>query len=170
MNKSTQQAQVDDFFLRKAYQYAREQSTDPSTQNFAIIVDPRDNCIISQGPNRFPKGVHESPMRWERPLKYSYVEHAARNAIYAAARQGISTFKTVMYCPWFACADCARGIIEAGISEVVGHAASIHKSRPDWQKSIDVALDMLCEAGVKLRYVDGHLGCSIRFDGNIVTV
>lgn len=167
---SNKQALLDNHFIRLAYKHARAESTDPSTQNFALIVDPRDNCIISQGPNRFPKGVKETEARWQRPLKYSYVEHAERNAIYAAARQGISTLKTIMYCPWFACADCARGIIECGISEVVGHNAAIHKTRPDWQKSIDAALDMLCEAGVKLRFVEGHLGHMIRFDGNLIEV
>ena len=35
--------------------------------------------------------------RWERPEKYSWVEHAERNAIYAAAREGVRLAGATMY-------------------------------------------------------------------------
>jgi dCMP deaminase len=153
-------------WLLDCYEVAAALSTDPSTQNAAVIVVA--GIPACWGVNRFPHGVVDKPERWERPAKYQYVEHAERNAIYAAARHGIQTLGATMYCCWHACADCSRAIIEVGIAEIVGH-------RPDWRKddrwaaSVAIGHEMLREAGVKMRWVDGHLGAApIRFDGKIV--
>ena len=40
--------------------------------------------------NTFPKGVKSSKERLERPLKYFYIEHAERGAVYEAAKLGVS--------------------------------------------------------------------------------
>lgn len=152
-------------YLIEAYRVAVARSTDPSTQNGAIIV--RGKKIIATGANHFPKGVKETSTRWERPAKYAWVEHAERNAIYDAAKNGTYTTKdTTMYCPWFACADCARGIIQAGITEVVGHNCPLHEGgSQSWKDSIAIANEMFKEAGVKTRYLDGTVGLKIRFNG-----
>jgi dCMP deaminase len=155
-------------WLRYAYSVAADLSTDPSTQNGAVLVDfkyPGGFAIVGAA-NCFPRDVQESPERWQRPLKYSYVEHAERNAIYTAARGGAVTDGLTMYVPWFACADCARAIIQAGIAEVVGHKAIFDKTMERWKDSIAVAHSMLTEAGVRYRMVEGELGArSVRFDG-----
>lgn len=156
------------YYLRHAYKVAAEFGTDPSTQNGALLVD-RYGAILVAAANRFPAGVRETAERWERPLKYAFVEHAERNAIFSAAREGVRTEGLTMYCPWFACADCGRAIIQAGVTEVVGHDFPLHRSRPDWRKSIEVALAMFEEAGVKTRLVPGEVGgVTIRFDGKPV--
>jgi len=151
-------------YLREAYQVAIKYSTDPSTQNGAVIV--RDGEIVASGANHFPSGVQESDTRWQRPLKYQFVEHAERNAIYDAASRGIPTRGTTMYCPWFACADCGRAIIQAGVVEVVGHDTPLHATSPNWKDSIAIALQMFEEAGIKYRHVSGEIGEVIRFNGN----
>lgn len=156
-------------WLRYAYSVAADLSTDPSTQNAAVLVDfellPEGFTPVGAA-NCFPRDVAETPERWERPLKYSYVEHAERNAIYTAARGGVETEGLTMYVPWFACADCARAIIQAGIVEVVGHKAIFDKTMERWKDSIAVAHGMLTEAGVKYRMVEGELGArQVRFDG-----
>lgn len=163
--------EIDRSHLRYAYQIAAEQSTDPSTQNGAVLVtfnhcpSPQGLVLISAA-NHFPRGVEETHIRWDRPLKYSYVEHAERNVIFAAARCGIITEGLTMYVPWFACADCARAIIQAGISEVVGHKAIFDKTMERWKDTIAVAHGMLTEAGVRFRMLEGELGArSVRFDG-----
>lgn len=154
------------YFLKTAYEYAAEFSTDPSTQNGAVIV--RDGQILCAGANHFPRDIKESPERWERPLKYSYVEHAERNTIYVAAKSGIKTEGTTMYCPWFACDNCARGIIQAGIIEVVGLQRPNDLTPDHWKSSIQVALDMLTEAGIKMRWIDKLVGVKLRFNGEVV--
>jgi dCMP deaminase len=155
-------------FLKKAYEIASTWSTDPSTQNGAVLV--RDGLVVASGANHFPSGVVYSPDRWERPAKYQYVEHAERNVIYDAASRGVATAGTVMYCPWYACSDCARAIIQAGVVEVVGHDTELHKRSPHWQDSIRVAYQMLEEAGVKMRHAAGYFGVVIRFNGEEVEV
>jgi len=160
-------------FMIEAYRYAMENATDPWTQNGAVIV--KDGNIIAYGANHFPRGVQESDERWKRPLKYSFVEHAERNAIFDATRKGVSTKGTVMYVPWFACADCGRAIIQAGISEVVGHIGPekwyLEDNREDWGDSIKHSLEMLDEAGVKYRWINDKIGngIKIRFGGKIRT-
>jgi dCMP deaminase len=155
-----------------AYRIAENLSTDPSTQNGAILVNPHTGFIVSHGANHFPRCVKETPERWERPLKYSYVEHAERNCIYLAAQMGVPTNGIIMYCPWFACADCARAIIQAGIAEVVGHDynqdGSVGSSSR-WTDSVEIGDQMLTEAGVKFRRLPGKIGgVKIRFNGGIL--
>lgn len=147
-------------YLQEAYMFARYNSTDPSTQNGALIVNhqPLNDLRIGEGANHFPKGVAESNSRWERPVKYEYVEHAERNAIYDAARHGRSTAGATMYCPWFACMDCARAIIQSHITTVVGHKAIFDITPERWRGSIQRAFDMLEEAGVDTLLYEGEIG------------
>jgi dCMP deaminase len=150
-------------FLEDAYKAAMILSTDPRTQNGAILV--LQNGFILRDANHFPTGVTETPERWKQPLKYKFVEHAERNVILQAARIGYSTLNATMYVPWFACADCARSIIQAGVKKVVGHDAPFH-NRPDWQNNIDVADTMLKEASIDfIRIVHKFSGIEILFDG-----
>lgn len=96
-------------------------SDDPSTQCSALIVDS-DLNILAGSYNSFPNNVAITKERLERPKKYEFMEHAERNAIYAAAKQGISTLNTTMYLNYFpsCCSDCVRAIVQSGIKTVVG--------------------------------------------------
>lgn len=97
-------------------------SKDPNTKLGCIIVGP-DNEIRSTGFNSFPRRVRdlrdEVPERFERPAKYKWIEHAERNGIYNAARCGIALKGCRLYIGIIPCVDCARAIIQAGISEVI---------------------------------------------------
>ena len=155
-------------YLRIAYKTAATLGTDPSTQNGALLVDEGGNILIAVG-NHFPYGVKSSDERWQRPLKYSFVEHAERNAIYMAARKGIQTLGLKMYCPWFACPDCARAIVQAGIKEVTGHDFDLHKTAAHWLELIAIADQILTEGKVEFRRVPGKIGdVKIRFNGQEV--
>jgi dCMP deaminase len=130
-------------------------SPDPSTQNGAVLAT-QDGRVVhcSIRCNEFPAGVHYRVERWERPAKYSYIEHAERNSIYACARYGVRTERLVMYCPWAACADCARGIIQARLSKLVTLAVTDGDTNDRWADTIGVAMKMLHEAGVEVEYMD----------------
>jgi dCMP deaminase len=154
-------------YLKTAFENARDNGTDPSTQNGAVIVNA-DGWIVGEGANHFPKGVVESYKRWERPLKYQFVEHAERNAIFNAAKDGRRLAGAVMYCPWYACADCSRAIIQAGISQVVGHQKCFDLTPDHWKDSIANAFLMFEEAGVKTRTISDDIGVVIRFNGEQV--
>lgn len=147
------------YYLRKAYRLAQHNSHDPRTQNGAVIVDPDNGKVIGMGVNCFPSGVHNYSERLERPAKYAWMEHAERNAIFWAAKNGNSTYGAIMYCPWFSCADCARSIIQAGISRVIGHKQVFEQygSGP-WDESINIGNQMFKEAGVITELYDGEIG------------
>lgn len=141
--------------LRVAYEHATR-SDDPNSQNGSLLVN--DGLIIATACTRLPKGVHRKPERFQRPTKYKYIEHAERNAIFAAARAGKSTEGATLYCPWFACEECSRAIIEAGIKRIVGHKQVLERTHNQWKASCEVGYEMLAEAGVEIELYDGRIG------------
>lgn len=144
--------------LKMAYVAAQE-SNDPSTQNAALLVD-ENGIMVAHDINRFPNKVLETKERWERPLKYKIIEHAERNVLYGAARNGTKTDGLIMICPWAACSDCARGIIQAGISILITHKQAHDRSPDFWSQEIGIAFQMLEEAGVEVIMYDGKIGVS----------
>jgi dCMP deaminase len=142
-----------EYFINIAEQ-VKLKSKDNKTQIGVVIVG-KDNEIVSTGYNSFPRGIDDNiDERQERPEKYFWFEHAERNAIYNAARIGVSTLGTTMYMTCgLSCADCARGIINAGISKIVlrkGKGANNQK----WQESAERSVQMFKEAGIVVEYYD----------------
>jgi len=161
-------------YMKEAYKVATMLSTDPSTQNGAILVDEKGE-IVAWGANHFCYGVQETEDRWKRPKKYKFVEHAERNAIYHAAERGIATRNTTMFCPWAACSDCARAIIQCGIKQVVTHHDPCADERFGmassimWLEEIKFAMEQFKEAGVTVRWLSEPINdYTIRFNGTEV--
>jgi dCMP deaminase len=151
-------------YLREAYKIGALYSTDRSTQNGAILVGW--GTIFAWGANRFPEGVEETEARLERPAKYDFVVHAETSVIYHAAKKGISTRGLILYAPWSACCECAKGIIESGILRVVAHRTIMDASYNQWVKSIETAKTMFKEAGVIYEQYDGKIGgVEVLFNG-----
>jgi dCMP deaminase len=141
-----------ELFLNMA-QLVSKKSKDRSTQVGAVIVG-EDNEVLSVGYNGFPRGINDDiECRHERPMKYEFTEHAERNAIYNAARQGIRLKGSTLYLTWFPCPDCARGIIQAGITKVVGTQKNYEGNGQDWQARFEHTKEMLEEAGVAVEIV-----------------
>ena len=107
-----------EYFLNIAEQI-KLKSKDESTQIGAIIVG-MDNEVLSTGYNSFPRGLDDTiKERQERPEKYFWIEHAERNAIYNAARIGVSLKNSTIYLTsGVPCMDCARAIVNVGIQVV----------------------------------------------------
>ena len=127
----------------------KKRSIDRSVQVGCVIVD-KDNSILSTGYNGFPRGVTEGyEERHERPLKYKYTEHAERNAIYNAARNGVKLKGSTIYQKMWPCTDCARGIIQSGIKDIVvdsrGYNESVKAWSERWKEDINIAHEMLYE-------------------------
>lgn len=159
---------TDAHYLREAVNWAMECSHDPCTKNGAVLV-ARDGKMVGAA-NRFPLSVQHRPDRLERPMKYRWIEHAERAVIYEAALSGVSTLKSRLYCPWFACCDCARAIIMAGVKEVIGHAKCREATPERWAAEILAAETMLAEAGVGMRLIFDTLDKTILFDGKEMTL
>lgn len=150
-----------DIHFIKMAELNASKSKDRSTKVGALIVGP-DNEIRSAGFNGFPMGTNDDVgCRHERPAKYLWTEHAERSSIYLAARTGTPLKGCRMYLNWFPypCADCARGVIQSGIIEVIGPnrpfvSANNPKGRADWEASFVVTREMFQESGVTWRVVE----------------
>ncbi len=110
----------DEYFMGVA-QLASQRSKDPNTQVGACIVDG-DKRILSTGYNGFPHGCSDDDFPWGRnadegETKYAYVVHAELNAILNA--RGKTLAGSTLYVGLFPCNECAKAIIQAGISEVI---------------------------------------------------
>lgn len=112
----------DEYFMAIA-KLSAMRSKDPSTQVGACIVD-KNNRILSIGYNGAPNGYSDDIFPWDREgneldTKYPYVVHAERNAIlnYRGSRKDFEGAK--IYVDLFPCNECAKEIIQAGISEVI---------------------------------------------------
>lgn len=142
----------DQKFLRVALEIA-SWSKDQSTKVGAVIVNS-DNEIVATGYNGMCRGINDDvEERHQRPTKYMWFEHGERNAIYSAARRGVSVKGSTIYVVSFPlkfppCADCARGIIQSGITRVVQEPYVGDASR--WKESTDATMQMFTEAGIIL--------------------
>jgi len=127
-----------------------EWSKDPNTKIGAVAIGSKGQ-ILSTGYNGFPRGIKDTPKRLnDRELKLSLVVHAEMNAIYNASYSGISLDGAILYV-WGlpVCSDCAKGIIQAGISKVVVSQSCLEK-RPHWNESWKKSVAMFKEAGVNV--------------------
>jgi len=124
-----------------------------------VIISPGGK-LLCEACNTYPRGIRDGIReRTEPPLKYIWIEHAERNAIYLAARRGISTEGCTMIVELTPCVECARAIIQAGVVQVVingGRSAEYSGDRYSGEHS--TALAMLAEAGIAVRSIDPGVG------------
>jgi len=148
----------DELFMRHVYLIGSK-SKDISTQIGAILV--QDGGVVSEGYNGICRN-DKATERNKRPEKYYWFEHGERNAVYNAARNGIKTFGSIMYTNSTPCTDCARAIIQAGITEIVLHKQWENlwdKIKGEkWNGHDDRSMIMFNEAGVAARWFDKELG------------
>jgi len=110
----------DEYFMGVALLSAHR-SKDPSSQVGACIVN-QEKKIVGVGYNGFPKGIDDDVLPWDREgdfleTKYPYVCHAELNAILNSISRDLAG--TSIYVALFPCNECAKAIVQAGISEVV---------------------------------------------------
>lgn len=108
----------DEYFMGVSL-LAAKRSKDPNTQVGACIVS-RENVILSTGYNGFPIGCSDDVFPWEREgkeTKYPFVVHAELNAILNSSGKSLKGAR--IYVDLFPCNECAKAIIQSGISEVV---------------------------------------------------
>ncbi len=150
----------DEYFMGIALLSARR-SKDPNTQVGACIVS-NANKIMSVGYNGFPLGCSDEEFPWEREgneydTKYPYVCHAELNAILNNAGGDLRGCK--IYVALFPCNECAKAIIQSGITEVV-YLSDKYADTPGTRAS----KRMFNAAGVKLRkLILSHDSLTINF-------
>jgi len=136
-----------EYFLSVAMLSAMR-SKDPSTQVGACIVN-EEKRIVGIGYNGFPKGCGDDELPWARhssqganATKYPFVCHAEMNAI--LNKNSASCAGCTMYVVLFPCNDCAKLVIQSGISRII--FISDKYSETDSVKASKLMLDM---AGVE---------------------
>lgn len=148
-----------DKFFFEMCKFIGNKSKDPRTKVGCVIVDSKQS-IRSTGFNGPPRGCNDERIigrvhiyDYKKNIitslkkKYLYFEHAERNAIYNAARIGVRLEGCIMYVNWQPCADCARAIIQSGISIVKIANKLIPKH---WAASCAVGKMMMLESGVEV--------------------
>lgn len=121
-------------------------SKDPRTKVGCVVVDQKKR-VVSIGYNGFPRGVDDDPDRYEdRDTKLLFVAHAERNALDNAP---LLVEGCTMYVPLMPCNECAKSIIQKGITKVITY-------RPDSDDRFhwDITREMFEEAGVELVEID----------------
>jgi len=116
----------DECFMRIAHVIA-ERSKDPNTQAGSVLVNNK-NVVVGLGYNGWPRGIENDKLPWDRKgklydTKYAYVVHAEENAIYNANAQ---TQGGTLYCTLFPCNECAKTIVQCGITHVVYESDAYH--------------------------------------------
>ena len=138
----------DEYFMGVAI-LSGQRSKDPNTQVGACIVN-RDHRIIGVGYNGFPAGCNDDKFPWSREgdfldTKYPYVVHAELNAIL----NSIKNLKDcIIYVALFPCNECAKAIIQSGITEIV-----YLSDKYDGTDIVTASKAMLKDAGIKLRQI-----------------
>ena len=120
--KRTEVISWDEFFMRVAVA-ASLRSKDPNTQVGACIADV-NHRILSVGYNGTPIGLDDDEFPWDAsddPLrdKHSYVIHAEANAILNYRGTLADMTGATVYVTLFPCQECAKMLVQAGITEVV---------------------------------------------------
>jgi dCMP deaminase len=151
---------IDDRRFLLLCEEVREHSHDPDRKVGAVIIDGAGQKL-AVGANAPPPplgltaaGSHEA-IAHDPNWKYFMLEHAERNAIFAAYNQGKSLVGATMYGTLFPCADCARAIVAAGLSRVVVLGLDKNPARDaKWLEHYRYAECILTMAGIAVEIVD----------------
>ena len=135
--------------LRKAYIYALQESDDNVTMNGSLLFRPGAGALLGSA-NKYPNNLTVLPHMRERPSKYDYIVCAERNLIYESSKKGISANGCVLYCPFVACPECAKAIVQSGVTKVVGHENIMNIIPERWFDRIAIGLDILRQGNVEV--------------------
>lgn len=135
----------DQYFMGMAHLSAMR-SKDPNTRVGACIVNPQKR-VVGLGYNGFPYGCEDDEFPWARDgqfleTKYPYVVHAELNAILNSIQD---LHGCTLYVSLFPCNECAKAIIQAGITCVV-----YESDMYDGTEGNIASKRMFHDAGVKL--------------------
>ena len=164
---------LDQHFMRIAEYYGRYAKCF-SRHVGALLVDFTGSPkVISLGRNGPPSGVQHCNTRNEngeeicprqlqgyasgQGLSLCTAAHAERNAIALAAREGKRVEGCTLYANTCApCLECAKSVVNSGISEVVVEEFEAYETQPI------TGMQLLLEAGVKIRPYSALVGQSLR--------
>lgn len=160
---------VDKMYLLNAFAMARH-STDHRTQVGATLVIPTQGPLISAW-NAVPQSLSAAGYPRTPEHKNYCTEHAERAVLYKALQNGLPVRGLHLYGTWAACAECARAIIEFGVTRVVTSSALLDNTPERWRDSIREGLTMMRDSGIQVVGWRGDLviPSSILFNGDRIS-
>lgn len=128
-------------------------SKDPSVKVGAVAIGFKGQ-VLSQGYNGFPKQFNDSLDIYKTSeLKKKYIIHAEMNCIYHATLNGISLEGSTLFVYGLeVCHECAKGIIQVGIKEVVTYSPNPPKRK--WLESFKTSEELLAKSNIN--YIKLH--------------
>ncbi|XP_046665339.1 deoxycytidylate deaminase-like isoform X1 [Homalodisca vitripennis] len=120
-SKRTDYLEWPEYFMSVAF-LAAKRSKDPCSQVGACIVN-KQHKIVGTGYNGMPTGCSDDEFPWAKECdskldsKYLYVCHAEMNAI--VNKNSTDVRGCTIYVGLFPCNECAKIIIQSGITEVI---------------------------------------------------
>lgn len=121
-------------------------SKDPRTKVGAVVVGRPGE--VSLGYNGFPRGVEDTEERLNnRALKHKYTQHAERNVL---DNTRFDTNGATLYVTMFPCSECAKSIINKGITCVVCPPPS---EEEPWKSDAEFSRVLFEEGGVRLSFL-----------------
>lgn len=134
--KEEKQRQFDKSYLDMAEVWSKN-SYCKRRQVGALLV--KERMIISDGYNGTPVGF-DNICEDEEGKTYPYVLHAEANAITKIAKSGNSSIGATMYVTTSPCLECAKLIIQAGVTRLV-YRNKYHRTD---------GVDLLTKAGIEV--------------------
>lgn len=120
--------------------------------------------VLSAGYNGWPRGLDgedafhkKGSMLSRMDLPKSLTVHAEENAVCNACLNGISLCRSTLYvCPMFPCVDCAKMIIQVGISQICyKNTETLEKVDSKWDVDWQISKELFRETGIKVTRIDG---------------
>jgi dCMP deaminase len=136
--------------LEEAIAVARRSPSRPRKVGAVLVL--ADGKTTLAACNDFPAGVRDLEERHAHPERLLWIEHAERNAIFAASRAGLATAGATLIATFHPCADCARAIVQAGIATV--HTLAPDFADPLWGAAFRCSHAILEEGGVRVVYLE----------------
>jgi len=99
----------------------RERSIDQSTKCGCVITD-QEGAILGTGYNSPVMGAIDAnmPIKRDDPDRYIVMIHGEENAIFLAAKNGVSLRNSIFYITGLPCVDhCLKAIVQVGASKIV---------------------------------------------------
>jgi dCMP deaminase len=153
-----------DYIMLQKSKEAKNDSHDPDRQVGAVIVGVSGQ-VIATGSNAPPTLLgfdlrkSHAAIKKDPEWKYFMLEHAERNAIFAAINNQKSLQGAVMYCTLFPCSDCARAISNSGIVRVVVLKSEFPTSRDEkWLKHYGYANEIFKLSGILVDLIEPENG------------
>lgn len=147
---------IDRMYLQHAW-VAASYSQDRSTQVGSILVVP-DRGTIMSGWNCIHDKLILSGYEYSSEDKRHTTEHAERKVIFKTLANGLPVEGMTMYCTWACCSECARTIIEFGVSRVVTLRRLVESTPDRWEESVKNGIEMLVRSGIPVIGWNGNLG------------